>query len=286
MKRKAIALTVGLFFLMSASALAGVPDEITFMGRLIKSGSPVTSPTNITFELFLNSTGGSSVWSEALIVTPNGQGVYVAYLGSALNPIPTNNDTLWLQVTVVSTVLNPRRKFTSTPFALRAGTSDSVGTLPNLDVTGDATFDGYVGIGTASPGAKLHVSKPIIGKDYSVAESHMYARGSDNGYGLAIGVLNSPAGGFLQTMLNDQPAPGGTSIPLFLNPGGGKVGIGVTTMQGVLNIRQTSDSHGGGIFMLSPQGMDCRIWITSEPACQIGTALVTGSNRRLCAYCD
>ncbi len=148
MKTKSIALTVGLFFLMSAVAMAGVPEEITFMGRLVHSGSPVTSPTSMTFELYLNATGGSSVWSDTQIVTPNGQGVYVAYLGSALNPLPTDNDTLWIQVTVVSTVLNPRRKLTSTPFALRADKSDDVGTLPNLDVSGDVTIDGKVGIGT------------------------------------------------------------------------------------------------------------------------------------------
>ncbi len=65
-------------------------------------------------------------------------------------------------------------------------------------------------------------------KDLSVDESHIYACGSDNGYGLAMGALNSPASGFLQTMLNHEPAPTGVSIPLLLNPSGGNVGIGTT----------------------------------------------------------
>ncbi len=229
MKTKTIVLAACLVFLVSASALAAVPPQITFMGRLVHSGSPVTSSVGMTFELFVAAAGGSNVWSDAQVVTPNSDGVYVAKLGSGGNPIPIDNDTLWLQVTVGATLLSPRREITSVPFALRADLSDDVGTLPNLDVSGDATIDGAVGIGTASSGAKVHVSKPIIGKDYSVAESHIYARGSDNGYGLAMGVLNSPAGGFLQTMLNDQPSPGGSSIPLFLNPGGGDVGIGTVS---------------------------------------------------------
>jgi len=343
MKRKAILLTVGLFFLMSASALAGVPDEITFMGRLIQGGNPVTSPTSMTFELFLNATGGSNVWSDTQIVTPNGQGVYVAYLGSALNPLPTENDILWIQVTVVSTPLTPRRKITSTPFALRAGTSDDVGTLPNLDVTGNATIGGNVGIGTASPseGLTLGSGKNILmnrpaGIQWNGANEGIYA---DDGSLTTAGTIHIKAGG--SERVSVQPLTGNVGIgtvnisnPLSMSKlvqiyhssdsgialsnsdndyslivdgidrfrlvhtdGGGnherlaidtagKVGIGTTTMQGVLNIRQTSDSHGGGIFMMSPQGMDCRIWITSEPACQIGTTLVTGSNRRLCAYCD
>ena len=59
-------------------------------------------------------------------------------LGSAGNPVPVSNDTLWLQVTVGSTTLSPRRQLTSVPFALRSDLSDDVGILPDLDVTGEA----------------------------------------------------------------------------------------------------------------------------------------------------
>ena len=125
MKAKPIILAISIIFLMSASALAEVPDEISFMGRLVKSGQPVTTTTTVTFQLYENATGGSSVWSETQGVTPNSQGVYIAYLGTALNPIPTDYDSLWLQVIVEGTMLTPRRKFTSVPYALRAGQSDS-----------------------------------------------------------------------------------------------------------------------------------------------------------------
>ena len=111
---------------MAASALAGVPDEISFMGRLVKSGQPVTSAVNMTFELFQNAAGGTNVWSDVQVVVPNSDGVYVAKLGSAGNPVPTSYDTLWVQITVASTLLSPRRQLTSVPYARRAETADNV----------------------------------------------------------------------------------------------------------------------------------------------------------------
>ena len=151
MKLKTMALAVGVVLLLGAPILAGVPDEISFMGRLVKAGTPVTFPVNMTFELFTGAAGGSNVWSDAQVVTPNGQGVYLVELGSGANPIPASHDTLWIQVTVGTTVISPRRRFNSVPYALRSDTTDSVGSLPSLDVTGEGTFGGDVGIGTATP---------------------------------------------------------------------------------------------------------------------------------------
>jgi len=137
--------------------------------------------------------------------------------------------------------ITPRQKILSAPYALVANTVQG----PNLHVNPN---NGRVGIGTTNPTAKLDVAgnivahgklnvfKPIVNKDLSVAESHIYVRGSDNGYGLAMGALGSPASGFLQTMLNDEPAPTGVSIPLFLNPDGGNVGIGTTNPTAKLDV--------------------------------------------------
>ncbi len=243
MKTKSIVLTVSLVFLMSASAHAGVPEEITFMGRLVKSGSPVTSPTNITFQLFLNSTGGSSVWSETQIVTPNGQGVYMAYLGSALNPLPTGNDTLWIQVTVVSTPLNPRRKLTSTPFALRADTSDNVGTLPNLDVTGDVTIDGNVGIGTTS-GAKLSIGG---GGKYTYINPGQLSLFYDSWRRLNISTDTQD-----KFQIRALDYDGNPTATLILDAG--SVGIGTTSPSSILQIGDGSAEGGKKYLQIDSSG--------------------------------
>ncbi len=147
MKTKSITLAVSILFLMSAAAFAGVPDEISFMGRLVQSGQPVTTTTSITFQLYENATGGSSVWSQTLGVTPNSQGVYVAYLGTAMNPIPTSYDTLWLQVIVEGTTLQPRRRFTSVPYSRRSQGDVPIGTIMawHKDLAGVPSLpDGWV----------------------------------------------------------------------------------------------------------------------------------------------
>ena len=230
MKTKATALAAGLIFLMSSSALAGVPPQITFMGRLLQGGTPVTSPVNMTFALYLTAAGGSSVWSDAQSVTPNGTGVYVAKLGSAGNPIPVGNDTLWIQVTVGSTTLSPRRQLTSTPFALRADLSDDVGTLPNLDVIGNASIGGNVGIGTVIPDAMLHIEDTEFDGlgtlDESYGGAFTISGGSNDNNKMTFGVRQNPTTLGIIQVFNDVSQAGNT---ISLNPRGGNVGIGTTS---------------------------------------------------------
>ena len=157
MTKRTIALAATLIFLMTAPALAGVPDAVSFMGRLVKSGVPVTFPVNMTFELFQTAAGGSNVWSDAQVVTPNGDGVYVVKLGSGGNPIPVSYDNLWLQVTVGVTTLSPRKQFTSVPYALRSETTASVmgphSTSFTVNTAYQAATDGIVTVEMTSSSA-------------------------------------------------------------------------------------------------------------------------------------
>ena len=133
MKVKAFILTVSVLFLMGTTALAGAPYEITYQGRLLEGGIPVTTAKSVTFELFASQSGGGSLWTNTQSVTPDANGIYTVMLGSLSNPIPTSYATLWLQVTINDippVVLTPRKQLTSAPYAL------NVGTLPALDVIG------------------------------------------------------------------------------------------------------------------------------------------------------
>ena len=130
MGAKAIVLALGICFLIATPALSDAPPNITYQGRLLENGSPVTTPTSVTFELFENQSGGSVLWTDTQSVTPNSDGIYTVALGSGASPLPTDYDTLWLQVTVAGTTLSPRQQLTSSPYAL------NVGTLPDLEVSG------------------------------------------------------------------------------------------------------------------------------------------------------
>ena len=139
MKSKIILLTLSLVLLVSTSINADVPDEITYQGRLLYNGNPVTSATSIVFRLFQASSGGSAVWTETHgLVTPDSNGIYTEVLG-VTTAIPDDYDALWLELVVSGNTLTPRKKLTSALFVLRAGT------LLNLNVSSK------IGIGTTSP---------------------------------------------------------------------------------------------------------------------------------------
>ena len=150
MKIKAFVLAVCFIFTVSASAIADVPDEITYQGRLLYNGNPVTTATSVVFRLYQASTGGSAVWTETHgSVTPDNNGIYTEVLGSTV-AIPDDYDALWIELEVAGNMLTPRKKLTSAPFVLRAGE------LPSLYVSGN------VGIGTDTPSASLDVGGGAI----------------------------------------------------------------------------------------------------------------------------
>ena len=176
MKVKTIGPALILVLLLTAQALFAVPDEISFMGRLLKSGTPVTTAVNMTFELFQFAAGGTNVWSDAQVVVPNGDGIYVVKLGSGASPIPVSYDSLWIQVTVGSNTLSPRRELTSVPYAL------NVGTLPDLDVGGDVTIDGDVTLAGGTPTHRItNVADPT--DDSDVATKAYVDTGAGGGCG-------------------------------------------------------------------------------------------------------
>ena len=147
MKIRAIVPVLSLVLLMSFSALSDVPDEITYQGRLLYNGNPVTTATSIVFRLFQTSSGGSAVWTETHgSVTPDSSGIYTVVLGGTV-AVPDDYDALWLELAVAGNTLSPRKKLTSAPFVLRAGE------LPDLYVNGN------LGIGTTSPADILHINQ-------------------------------------------------------------------------------------------------------------------------------
>jgi len=99
--------------------------------------------------------------------------------------------------------------------------------------------DGNVGIGTTSPRAKLEVISPANDIPL-IGNNNLYIRGSNQGYGLAVGTrMTYPAGVWLQGMVND--AVGATNI--LLNPNSGNVGIGTHNPQYKLDVNGTIRGH-------------------------------------------
>jgi hypothetical protein len=131
-----------------------ITPVITYQGRLVVDGVPVNGARNMTFRLFLASTGGTAIWTEGPKSINVQNGLFTAYLGDT---VPLNLDNmssqLWLQVQVGATVL-PRQQLTGAPYALSLapgatiqGKSDSHAALLVAN-SGDA--EGLIGQNTAA----------------------------------------------------------------------------------------------------------------------------------------
>ncbi len=125
-----------------------IPTEMNYQGYLISvfDTSAVNDTLNMTFELFTQETGGTSFWSEnhsAVIVS---KGLFNLLLGSitSLNITYFSGDPLWLQTTVESEVLTPRKKIVSTAYSFRAQIADTADYVINGAPDNDWTISGSV----------------------------------------------------------------------------------------------------------------------------------------------
>ena len=231
---------------MSLSVIADVPDQITYQGRLLYNGSPVTSATSIVFRLYQTSSGGSAVWTETHgSVTPDSTGIYTVVLGSTV-AIPDDYDALWIELVVAGNVLTPRKKLTSSPFVLR------VGELPNLYVSGN------VGIGTSSPLGTLHVVTSGTPFTPDTASDDLVVGSSDHtGISLQSGAASSGRLVFAQSgdteeggIVYDHNADkmrfdtNSTANQMVIDSSG-NVGIGTTSPYAPLHVMASDASVGG-----------------------------------------
>jgi len=115
---RAMMIAALLLFVMSAHAQ--VPPLINYQGQLTDaSGNPANGAFTMVFNIFGAATGGTAVYTETQSVTVS-NGVFNVLLGS-VTPIPLNlfdaSPDRYLEITVNSAVLTPRRRFGSVPYA-------------------------------------------------------------------------------------------------------------------------------------------------------------------------
>ncbi|MDH3976261.1 MAG: hypothetical protein OEV42_18500 [Deltaproteobacteria bacterium] len=142
MKRLA-AIIMGAVLLAGTIATADVPGTINYQGKLTDSvGSPVTATPNITFSIYSTSSGGGAIWSETQNSVSVSNGIFSVQLGS-VTPIDNTKlpqADLWLGVNVAGDgEMTPRQKLANTPFAVKAGTIDSAGSVDDGALSANVT---------------------------------------------------------------------------------------------------------------------------------------------------
>ena len=117
-----------LLVLHAAAALAQVPPETTYTGRLVDGGgTPLAGPVNLTLRVYDADTGGTQLYSEDHVgVALDATGGFSVQLGMGTSASGTFDESLfpsgerWLEVVVGSDVLTPRQIVGAVPWAFVA----------------------------------------------------------------------------------------------------------------------------------------------------------------------
>lgn len=123
--------TLALVLVAGSAFAQTVPTRVTFTGRIVESGAPVTGTRDFVFKLFPTIMGGSEVWLETRNSVAVADGAVNLDLGAStpLTPAILDGQTLYLEVTVGTQVLTPRTPVLSVPYAVRSSVAAQVGSL-------------------------------------------------------------------------------------------------------------------------------------------------------------
>jgi len=244
-----------------SQAFGDVPKLIDYQGRLTDSGgNPVDTTADLTFTIFADAGGVTSLWTETHPDVVIESGLFTVTLGSytPFGSTVFNGQQRYLGMQIEGGVMSsPLETIVSTPYALRSIHSDTASYALAAPGGGSSgwTDDGHVvrlnnindsvGIGTSNPRAPLEVQGPMHG---IIGESH--------GSGTAAGVLgtNDSDGFGLMGVSTSGRGVTGLSISGFgghfygpKNYFSGNLGIGTENPEEMLHIYQ--NSSGGSSFL-------------------------------------
>ena len=145
--------------MLSTPAKAGILDaeRMTYQGRILGNGSPLTGVVQMEFQLWTEQGGGSLVASQSIPTVQVSNGLFQVELTFG---IQAYEDGLWLEVIADGITLSPRQRVTAVPLALHALNGGGEGFWEL--VAGALSYNGLVEIATNAEEA-LVVSGDING---------------------------------------------------------------------------------------------------------------------------
>ena len=198
----------GVFFVfafcISRAFFAGAaipPSIVTYQGKLLSAGVPVTTTQPMYFFLYDVATGGTPLYTasgtigggEASInVTPN-SGLFSINLGDPAGSPATNNldatifqnnDVVYLEVRIGAQTLTPRKRITASPFAINSrflggveatSTASTSVYIPISDSSGNFEFNFVTTTGLAVNGDAFFTGN-VTSSGYIVASSSFRGR--------------------------------------------------------------------------------------------------------------
>ena len=247
-----MAIWVGTIGLAGAQTFetAAPPPLIPYSGTISDaSGEPVVGLVSAMFALYDEPDGGVPLWVDIQPVLTDAAGGYLVLLGAATElPVElfATHQALWLGVQPEGYPEQPRVRFYSVPYALKARDADTLGGRPlsefvllsgeNGDVWSGGSATGGDSLSTASSGDLVSTSSAVgafdptltitgdsAGTGLDVAQFQIKGSASANKQ-LRIGYDTTSGYGWIQSV---EQTVGQKA--LSLNPDGGNVGIGTRT---------------------------------------------------------
>jgi hypothetical protein len=169
---KVVMIVLFLAIMTSAAFAAGVPNLMTYQGKLTGTdGLPVVDGTySLTLNIYSDSTGGVALWTETNSVNTE-KGIFSTSLGSTtpLSPYLFSGSNLFLGISINGGDEMPaRQRLTSVAYSFQAASADTAQyarEAPVVDdgdwVIGDTNIfrmHGNVGIGVTNPNSKLEIA--------------------------------------------------------------------------------------------------------------------------------
>ncbi len=244
---------------------AQIPRTLSYQGVLTDSlGNPKPDANyNMAFRLYDSDVGGNLLYTSQKTI-PTKRGLFTTLLGDQ-PPFSSSvrfDRPYWLSLEVLGSVLSPRVPLSSVAYSFNSAKADTASVaMLALDMTWRTSgsniyrVNGNVGIGTTSPGAKLHVN----GVEEGVRIQGTAAGASNSAYatfydaaGTRTGYVGDGSTGdndvFLHADLGNVTL--NTSAGRVLTAtSSGNVGIGTTAPLGGLHIKKEPIPAGGTLAL-------------------------------------
>ena len=261
-----VSLSLFLFICFATqSAYAEIPRMISYQGRVMDGGSPVSDGTyTMQFRLFNSSSGGTQRWESGDVDVDVSGGVFSVLLGESPQPVIILyfDEDLWLQVTFEGVIQTPRQRLASVGYAYMAS-----GLVPGTQISA-AMFGQVLEIdNTETSGAADGINSTVLANNgYAMYAQASSSTGFTRG---AYGRASSPDG---RGVMGYNASTTGDAYGVYAetNSSTGRAVYGWATNESGVN-------YGGRFITDSESGRGCYGWASSTIGTTYGGAFKSSS---------